>query len=672
MPITCLVVFFVSLAWRIWEIAYPINVDEAYWMFRGASFIRRMLEGDFAGTYLRHHPGVTNMWLTGTGHLLSSWLNSLFPNLLGVEETPYLHSCFSAYECPISLWIVPRLLQGLVTSACMVGIYLLTKKLLGKQIALVATSLLILEPFFLAYQRFITTDALQADFSILAVLSFLLYLKGEGKWQHLIVSGVFLGLATASKIPALFIVPGVFIWLICIELGLWKASFPRRGIKDRAIALTLWGLTAILVIILIWPTLWVNLVPTIPRIYADLLEESARGDLFFLGKVQTPGLGFYPLILLYRLSPILQFGIIYCLLSLIIPKLKTKHQSELIALFIVTIVILSILTTSDSKIGRYIVVIMPELAIIAAAGYVNLWCLVTQKQNNKKREISPRDTKKIVLILGTIQSIFLIILSPQYVSYYNPIFGSASVGQKLFHIGIGEGLDKAAQILNQYPNAESLKVASWYRWAFVPYFKGNALEGWSNDPTKFLQINRVITYVNQVQRNSPSPEFIEYFSKQTPVHTIYLSGIDYVNIYPGLSPLPEELAKIQNKTDLLIEDKLKLIGCDLEQTKVEPKEETAITLYWEFLESITQDLQLTLSLEDRNNKEIQTQVITLVNNLISLTDIPSQTTLRDVQQLKVNKDIPAGIYNLKLNWRSRDRAIEQINSAIIGKLEISR
>ena len=284
MPITCLVVFFVSLAWRIWEIAYPINVDEAYWMFRGASFIRRMLEGDFAGTYLRHHPGVTNMWLTGTGHLLSSWLNSLFPNLLGVEETPYLHSCFSAYECPISLWIVPRLLQGLVTSACMVGIYLLTKKLLGKQIAAGATSLLILEPFFLAYQRFITTDALQADFSILSVLLLLLYLR-DSNWYYLVFSGIFLGLATASKIPALFIVPAVVIWLILIELGIWKASFPRRGVSHQAIAVVLWGLTAIVVIILIWPTLWVNPLETLHKIYGDLLEESARGDLFFMGEV---------------------------------------------------------------------------------------------------------------------------------------------------------------------------------------------------------------------------------------------------------------------------------------------------------------------------------------------------------------------------------------------------
>ncbi len=130
MPLLPLVIFLISLTLRVWAIAQPINVDEAFWMFRGAAFIQRIIEGDFAGTYLRHHPGVTNMWLIGTGHLLSSWFYSLFPDLLGVNEVPYLHSCFSSYDCPISLWIAPRLLQGLVTSTCMVGVYVLTKILL--------------------------------------------------------------------------------------------------------------------------------------------------------------------------------------------------------------------------------------------------------------------------------------------------------------------------------------------------------------------------------------------------------------------------------------------------------------------------------------------------------------------------------------------------------------
>lgn len=46
MPILPLLIFLVSLGLRLWDITHPINVDEALWMFRGATFMRRLLEGD--------------------------------------------------------------------------------------------------------------------------------------------------------------------------------------------------------------------------------------------------------------------------------------------------------------------------------------------------------------------------------------------------------------------------------------------------------------------------------------------------------------------------------------------------------------------------------------------------------------------------------------------------
>ena len=658
MPITSFVIFFVSLALRIWQIAYPINVDEALWLFRGDAFIRRMLEGDFAGTYLRHHPGVTNMWLTGTGHLLSSGIYSLFPDWLGVNEVPYLHSCFSNYECPISLWIAPRFLQALVTSACMVGIYLLTKKLLGKPTALIATSLLILEPFFLAYQRFITTDALQADFSILSVLLLLLYLRGKANWKYLVGSGICLGLATASKIPALFITPAVIIWLVLIELGVFRASFPRRGWQRQAIDLVLWGLTAIVVIVLIWPTLWVTPGETLQKIYTDLLAESARGDLFFLGEVRTPGVSFYPLILIYRLSPVLQIGVLCGLVTLIIPKLRPKNSAELTALAIIPFVILGILSTSDSKIGRYIVVVIPELAILAAAGYLQILHWLTKIKHKIWQGFSQQRFQKninlMLLLLILIQSILLIALCPQYVAYYNPLFGGASVGQNLIHIGIGEGLEEAADFLNKSPNSESLKVASWYNLAFAPYFKGKTIGSRPTNPVNLLKTNRVITYINQVQRNLPSKRFIEYFLPQKPLHTISLAGVDYVRVYPGLAPLSEELKKIEHPLSILFGEKVRLIGYDIAKSKIESEDKLSITFYWEFLQSLPSDWRLNLSLESLEKKHVQNAEVDLVNGYIPIAEIPPGTILRDVQQLTIEKDIKPSPHKLKVGWVAPD------------------
>jgi hypothetical protein len=654
MPLLPLVIFLISLALRVWAIAVPINVDEAFWMFRSAAFIQRVLAGDWAGTYLRHHPGVTNMWLTGTGHLLSSWGYSLFPQWFGVDQVPYLHSCFSSYHCPISLWIAPRLLQGLVTSACMVGVYILTKRLLGNAIALIATSLLILEPFFLAYQRFITTDALQADFSILSVLSIALYLRGKANWRYLVGSGIFLGLATASKIPAIFITPAVFIWIVLIELGVWQRSFPRRGWQRQIIDLALWGLTAIVVLILIWPTLWFNPVETLHRIYFDLLEESARGDLYFMGQVTTPGISFYPLIFAYRLSPLLQIGITSCLVGLIIPKLRPDNSSELVGLALVALTVLVILSTSDSKIDRYIVVVIPELAILAASGYLQILRWIIHLKNELWHRCDQGHFRNNVMTmlfsLSLIQSIFIITLCPYYVAYYNPLLGGASVGQHFFQIGIGEGLDRAANFLNQSTNLNSLTLASWYRWAFAPYFKGKTIEGWSTNPLNLLKANRVIVYINQIQKQFPSPEFIAYFLAQKPLHTISLAGLDYIKIYLGPAPLAEELENIDRPVNLLFGDKIRLIGYNLDCSDLKPGDKLSVTFYWEFLQSIPSDWQMNIGWENLDGKLVQNTQKKLFNGYIPVTQIPPGTILRDVQQLTIPEGIEPTKYNLKPDW----------------------
>ncbi|MEO0836967.1 MAG: glycosyltransferase family 39 protein [Cyanobacteria bacterium J06642_3] len=423
MPVLPLLIFLVSLGLRLWDVTHPINVDEALWMFRGATFMRRLLEGDLAGTYLRHHPGVTNMWLIGTGHLISSGLHQLFPQLLGITQSPFGHSCFHEYSCPISLWIAPRVVQGLITSTCMVAFYVLSKKLFGQAIALCATGLLLVEPFFLAYQRFITTDALQADFSILAVLLLMLYLQEKGRWWQLVMAGICWGLAIASKIPALFIGGAAWLWIVVIELGWWQTRFPRRGWLRQIRDLFLWGLVALAVVVTLWPALWVNPVETLQKLYADVAFESIRGNLFFLGEyTDKPGLLFYPLILLYRLSPILQLGIVACLVALVMPKSSLKRKSELWGLTIVTLVVLGLLSTSDTKVGRYIVVVIPELAILAAFGYGQIWnWLVKLGDRIKSSSSSAKQSlsgdqhpqfRQLSIFLIVIQIVFLVGLCP--------------------------------------------------------------------------------------------------------------------------------------------------------------------------------------------------------------------------------------------------------------------
>lgn len=147
-------IFLVSFGLRIQSITASLNSDEGLWIYRGSQFFKRLLVGDLSRTFLKHHPGVPNMWISGSGMVLNCTLDKWFPGFLGLDLPENLDACLNLQLFPIALYIIPRILQALVTSGCMVGFYLLSKQLLGKMVAVYATCLLMLEPFFFSLPAF--------------------------------------------------------------------------------------------------------------------------------------------------------------------------------------------------------------------------------------------------------------------------------------------------------------------------------------------------------------------------------------------------------------------------------------------------------------------------------------------------------------------------------------
>ena len=685
----CLSIFLISLVLRVLNITIPINVDESLWLSRGTNFIKYLFDGDLAATYLRHHPGVTNMWLIGSSQFLNSLLYSLFPGWLNLDRPPLQHICFETYGppyCPISLYIMPRLVQAVVTSACMVGIYILTKRLLGRPIALIAMSLLILSPFFLAYQRYITTDALQTDFSILAVLLLLLYLRGNGNLRLLFSSAILMGLATASKIPTLFILPAIIVWIILIELGVWRTSFPRRGWIRQFCDLIIWGVTASAIIFLIWPALWVAPLETWDKLYEGLLRESERGNLFFLGQLtDSPGPLFYPLVLAYRLSPLLQAGLLTCLGTLLIPRLR-RHldkMPELAAIALIPLSVLFILSNSDSKFDRYMIVILPELALLAGAGWLQIGNWV--KAWERIVRWPTKEGVKTALALAVAQLFLLVSHYPYYLTFYNPLLGGAQVAKNLFMLGQGEGLDRAAKWLNQSPNAKEITAASWYRLVFGSYFQGKTLAIPFSNPDdlsdlNWTKANRVVLYVNQLQRQFPEPKMVAYFAAQPSLYTVQVDDIDYANVYPGPLCLPEDLERIQFPLSLSFGEQIRLVGYDLNTSKLKSGDELVVTFYWEFLKPPSLDLTINMSWRNEKGQLVESLSENLVSGYLPLNQISPDAVVRDVHQLKTSTEAASGIYHLEVGWflSNEERALEvrdatgqsQGSQGIIGEFEI--
>ncbi|MBV6627329.1 MAG: glycosyltransferase family 39 protein [Rivularia sp. (in: Bacteria)] len=654
--ITC--IFFISLLLRIHAIAASLNTDENLWMYRGSQFIKHLLEFDFINTYLKHHPGIPNMWLTGTGMLLNCWLHDNFSQFINDGLSRDIEACLSLQkgQFPIEFYILPRIIQAVVTSVCMVYLYILSKRLFGKAVALCAIILLSLEPFFLAYQRFITTDALQADFGILGLLLFLFYLKSNRR-KFILASGLFVGLAIAAKVTAVFLVFAVILVVVGIEFDVSFLRFTKIGWKRRCRELLSWILTMIVVFAITLPAMWTSPGYVLGKMFKGVLQESGRGFFFFLGEItDAPGMIFYPLVLIYRLSPALQIGLLAGIAILIIPKLRRSHQntSELTVLALTGGLFLLFLSLSSNKIDRYINFCLPIIALLAAAGWLRIFALLKDWMNNKQINL----TLISGLSLFILQLLFLLPYYPYYLTYYNPLFGGAKAAQNIFMIGQGEGLETAARWLNNSSNVKSLQVASWYSKYFAAYFDGTTIpiekrllpgiQPWTKS-------NRVVLYINQFQRQLPEPKMLAYFVAQKPLYKVSLHGIDYVKVYPGSIALPKDLQQIQFPTSILLNEQVRLLGYEFN------KNNFGITLYWKFFSSLPPDAIIKISWLDADGNIVKSFDSFLVDGYLPPDKVNVGTIIRDFHLINVPNEKSAKPYQLQLAWFSSS------SQKVIGK-----
>ncbi|MGC9502703.1 ArnT family glycosyltransferase [Baaleninema sp.] len=668
-----LAIFLIALSLRVWAITVPLNVDEISWLRRGATFVREILAVDLDSTYERHHPGVTNMWLTGWAMALNCTLQQAFPQWFGLTE-PFtdFEKCLRYEYYSISWFVLPRLLQALVTAATTVGITVLLRRLFGNAIALLSIGLLMFEPFFLGYQRFLTTDALMINFAALSVLWGLLYLRlppdttplkfpqPPRKLTWLLASGVSMGLAAAGKITILFILPGLVAALIAIEMGRAKPSFAPRGWPQRSIEIALWTLALIATVVLLWPMLWVEPWETLQRLYEDLVDESARGHFFFLGETTDEvGLLFYPLAMLYRLSPLFQVGLLAGILRLGVPRWRkqTPYVPELTVLLGLSASMLVVFSVFSNKLDRYPLPTYPWLVVVAAVGW---WSIASS--------LKPFKSAKVFIGgLLAVQATTLLPYAPDYVTYYNPLFGGLSAAEEIFTIGQGEGLERAAWWLNQQPQAEGMRVASWYRTVFRAYFRGEVVKIDRSRDTdtapEWTQSNRVVLYVNQIQRKLPDPKMVNYFRRQTPLHTVNLQGIEYAWVYPGPVPTPSDLDRIISLNRPL-ENHSILVGREPLPGSIEPGESLEISTFWQFLARPPKNLALQLTLSDIQETK------PLLGGFWFPRQIAPNSLLRDVRVLQIPETTAPGRHTLTVTLIKNGRPIG--SPVTVGEIEVTK
>jgi hypothetical protein len=543
---------------RALELSRYVTVDEPTWLIRSANFYQALAAGDWKDTFQREHPGVTIMWAGTFGFLLR------FPDYARLVDSQLvnpeaLDTFLGQYHhTSLGVLVAGRLVAILgVTLAILLSLPALAR-LIGWLPAFLAIFLVALDPYFIALSRLLHLDGPVAAWMLLSLLSFMSYLYRGKRRSDLLISAASAGLAWLTKSPALFLIPffGLLVLLQLLDgwkqdgwrqLRSWKEAF--KAIWHLGKPYLLWLLFASLVFVLLWPAMWVDPLNSLARIFSQATTYAAEGQdsaTFFMGHVYQPGQSpwfFYPVSLLWRLTPPVSLGLLLAMLAWLFPRqasLTPEHKQVIQVLSLFTILFVVFISLSQKKADRYQIPVQPALCIIAALGWLTwarwlfqwVWPRLPANLSNR---LSQSTSVLLVIVAGMV--VFWQFLGPlqtfPYYDYYNDLLGGSRAATGVMMIGRGEGLDQAARYLNSLPNAGELVAMARYNKGCVSYYFNGRVLGMEDTATldDLKKADYVIMYIHQWQRQIPSKEALDYLRTLKPVFVARIDGLDYAEVY---------------------------------------------------------------------------------------------------------------------------------------------
>lgn len=518
-----------------------VTADEHAWLARSGNFYRALRLGDYAATFQRHHPGVTTTWAGLAGYL------STYPayareapayyGWLTEEIEPFLRS--QGYD-PVDVLAAGRTLVVLAITASLLVAFALSVRLLGLSTAILGLGLLALSPFHIAHSRLLHLDGLVSSFMFLALIAFLAYLQRRNIFL-LVLSGFAAGLAWLTRSPALFLLP----FMAAVAALAW-ALIPQPESRSRsamrmAAAVLIWTLAGGLTFFLLWPAMWVDPVESVRQVLGAASEYAAEGHLkptFFRGEVYAgdPGFSFYPVIYLWRTTPVVLLGLLLALIGFIVrrPPLDNRDAHYVIAALVLYAVgFLLFMNLGAKKFDRYLLPVYPALALVAGAGYAALGSWL---RDRFRTPVARRLVPALFVVVLIVQAIPALTTFPYYLTYYNPLMGGSARAPEVMMIGWGEGADRAAHYLNTLPGAGSSTVASGYtNGPFSYFYEGTTVPIYFRHAADYA-----VVFAQDWQRQLPSRRAVAYYAQHQPLHVVTVDGLDYAHIYDlRTMPMPD-------------------------------------------------------------------------------------------------------------------------------------
>jgi 4-amino-4-deoxy-L-arabinose transferase-like glycosyltransferase len=532
--LAALLVGVVALLPRILTLNDFFTEDESFhWVWRVRHFAGAIRQEHWADTNLTGHPGVTTMWLGTFGR----WLAELSGvPMEGMAEGSASIAYLAMLRMPLVLVNVLAVVLG----------YLLLRRLLKPHTALLAALLWATSPFIIAHSRLLHLDGLLASFMTLSLLCLLVaadYPQHDGgrarRWPGLLAvgaSGVLAGLAFLTKAPSLLLLP--LAGLLLLLFG--PQESPWQRVRRTAARYTLWLACAALVIVAGWPAMWVEPLQAIGAVLDEIRSNGAvphhTGNYFFGQPVADPGWLFYPVVVLWRGTPLLLVGLLLLPLAWRAAAHSDNSQRErrvLLALLLLVLLFVLALSAAPKKFDRYLLPAWPALTILAAFGLQWLWQWAQER-------LRWRGVTRWLLPAGCCLYLAAALLwyHSYYLAYFNPLVGGGTTAQHVLLVGWGEGMEQAGAWLRERPDVDRSPVLTWGPRTLEPFIPGRTV--FLNEQNAAEPASYAVLYVRGRQRQEAQAAQ-EHVSQSPPLYTLEMYGIEYARVYQPPYPYDEPL-----------------------------------------------------------------------------------------------------------------------------------
>jgi hypothetical protein len=407
--------------------------------------------------------------------------------------------------------------------------------------------------------------------------------------------------------------------------------------------------------------MWVNPLGALLGMATEM-EQYLEGHVnpnFFLGQPTfDPGALFYPLTYWLRTTPATALGL---LAALVLGwNQRWPFNSPIVRRSAGALVLFAFLFGVGMSFGakqfdRYLLPAFPALDIVAALGWLaalrfwildfGFWSTTLRSGHPVTQSPSHLVTLSAIAVTLLFHALPGLLHYPYYLTYYNPLAGGSQGAAKTLMVGWGEGLDQAAEWLNQQPDAERLRVAAWYGDGPLSYFL-NSREPisslWSQE--FWFDSDYVVFYISQWQRLIPSKEAIDFFAGRTPVHTVQFRNQELARIYDMRGVPPPEFTGLYTDSITDSNGVIRLAAYSIAQRTFLTGDQFTLRLYLKRLVSLDKLVQVQVQLLAADGTKVgPATIVTIAPNAW----LPSKVYAAD-HTLAIPTGAPSGEYRLAL------------------------